>query len=31
MSLLYNMARKNEYAITVRYLLPYSPEVWEFL
>jgi len=30
-SLLYSMARKNEYAITVRYLLPYSPEVWEFL
>ncbi len=30
-SILYNIARKKEHDITIRHLLPYSPDIWEFL
>ncbi len=30
-SVLYDMARKKDHNVTVRYLLPYSQDLWEFL
>lgn len=30
-STLYDMARKKDHNVTVRYLLPYSQDLWEFL